>query len=178
MSTLIHSKDINNYPVEIGDFVTRVENLGMFNGSPGVSYEVIGFDVGYSEIKLKGLPGSWMTRYFKAQPPAASKPTPMVLSTDAAVRKGTPITSGVLDYFPRALAAVAQCSKAGNDQHNPGQPLHWDKAKSTDHADCITRHLIDRHTVDTDGIPHVAKLAWRALALLETTLIEEEKNAV
>lgn len=100
----------------------------------------------------------------------------MLLSTDATVRKNTPITTGVLDYFPRALAAVAQCSKAGNDQHNPGQPLHWAKEKSTDHADCIARHLIDRHTVDTDGIKHAAKLAWRALALLETMLEKEAKE--
>lgn len=98
----------------------------------------------------------------------------MILSEDPAVRKSTPITTGVLDYFPRALAAVAQCSKAGNDQHNPGQPLHWAKEKSTDHADCIARHLIDRKTVDTDGIRHAAKLAWRALALLETLLENEE----
>lgn len=98
----------------------------------------------------------------------------MILSEDPAVRKATPITTGVLDYFPRALAAVAQCSKAGNDQHNPGQPLHWDKTKSLDHADCIARHLIDRNTVDTDGIRHAAKLAWRALALLETMLEAEQ----
>lgn len=99
----------------------------------------------------------------------------MILATDPAVRKATPITTGVLDYFPRALAAVAQCSKAGNDQHNPGQPLHWAKGKSTDHADCIARHLIDRKSVDTDGIPHSWKLAWRALALLETELENADK---
>lgn len=100
----------------------------------------------------------------------------MILATDAAERKATPITTGVLDYFPRALAAVAQCSKAGNDQHNPGQPLHWAKGKSTDHADCIARHLIDRKSLDTDGIPHRSKLAWRALALLETELEAEEQR--
>jgi len=101
----------------------------------------------------------------------------MHLSTDPAVRKGSPITTGVLDYFPRAIAAVAQCSKAGNDQHHPGQPLYWEKDKSADHADCIARHLIDRHTTDTDGVLHAAKLAWRALALLET-MLEEKQNAV
>lgn len=114
----------------------------------------------------------------KAAPPKLTGKTAaqvsMILSEDPAVRKSTPITTGVLDYFPRALAAVAQCSKAGNDQHNPGQPLHWAKEKSTDHADCIARHLIDRKTVDTDGIRHAAKLAWRALALLETLLENEE----
>ena len=104
---------------------------------------------------------------------AAPQPAKMLLSEDPQTRKDTPITSGVLDYFPLALAAVAQCSKVGNDQHNPGQPLHWDKDKSTDHADCIARHLIDRHTVDTDGVSHTTKLAWRALALLQTTLEAE-----
>jgi hypothetical protein len=94
----------------------------------------------------------------------------MLLTPDADSRKATPVTTGVLDYFPLAVAAVAQCSKAGNDQHNPGQPLHWDKTKSLDHADCIGRHLIDRGSFDTDGIRHSAKLAWRALALLQTEL--------
>jgi hypothetical protein len=94
----------------------------------------------------------------------------MNLPTDPAARKATPIASGVLDYFPLALAEIARVSKAGNDQHNPGQPLHWDRTKSLDHADCIARHLIDRGTVDDDGMRHSAKLAWRALALLQTEL--------
>jgi len=97
----------------------------------------------------------------------------MLLTTDAAARKAMPIATGVLDYFPLALAEVATLSKAGNDQHNPGQPLHWDKTKSTDHADCIVRHLIDRGARDTDGMRHSAKLAWRALALLQTELEAE-----
>ena len=92
------------------------------------------------------------------------------LPVAAVERKAIPIATGVLDYFPLALAEVAKTSKAGNDQHNPGKPLHWDKTKSLDHADCIVRHLIDRGTVDTDGIRHSAKVAWRALALLQTEL--------
>lgn len=93
-----------------------------------------------------------------------------MMPTDATQRKGIPLVTGVIDYFPLALAEVAKVSKAGNDQHNPGQPLHWDKSKSTDHADCIGRHLLERGTVDTDGMLHSAKLAWRALALLQTEL--------
>jgi hypothetical protein len=96
-----------------------------------------------------------------------------LLPTDWHERKATPIATGVLDYFPLALAEVAKCSKAGNDQHNPGQPLHWAKEKSTDHADCIVRHLIDRGTIDTDGVRHSAKVAWRALALLQTEVENE-----
>lgn len=99
----------------------------------------------------------------------------MLLPTDAKERKAVPITTGVLDYFPKALAAVAEVSRIGNEQHNPGQPLHWEKSKSTDHADCLVRHLLERGTIDTDGGRHSAKVAWRALALLETELEEEER---
>lgn len=89
------------------------------------------------------------------------------LPTGREDRKNMPIARGVLDYFPHAIAAVAQVSKVGNDQHNPGQEMHWARGKSMDHADCIIRHLVDRGTLDTDGLLHSAKVAWRALALLE-----------
>lgn len=95
------------------------------------------------------------------------------LPTDKQDRKSTPITTGVLDYFPAAMAEVARVSNAGNDQHNPGQPLHWARGKSTDHADCIVRHLVDRGTLDDDGQRHTAKVAWRALALLQEELEAE-----
>lgn len=99
----------------------------------------------------------------------------VALPTDAKERKAIPIATGVLDYFPLALMEVAKCSKAGNDQHNPGQPLHWAKHLSTDHADCLVRHLVDRGTVDSDGVRHSAKVAWRALALLQTEM-ENDAN--
>jgi len=90
----------------------------------------------------------------------------------AAERKATPVFSGVLKYFPNALKEVAKCSQAGNDQHHPDKPLHWDMSKSTDEYDALTRHLID-HTInpiDDDGTLHLAKVAWRALAGLERHL--------
>ena len=89
-------------------------------------------------------------------------------------RKNRPITTGVLDYFPLALLELARLSKIANDQHHPGQPLHWSRSKSIDHADCLVRHLLDRGTIDHDGVTHTAKVAWRALALLQEEL-EEEK---
>lgn len=92
------------------------------------------------------------------------------LPSDPEARKAIPMATGLLDYFPAALAAVAEVSKLGNDQHNPGEPLHWARGKSMDHADCILRHLVDRGTVDQDGARHSAKLAWRALALLQEEL--------
>jgi hypothetical protein len=107
---------------------------------------------------------------------ASESPVPgvviqMSLPADTAARKNIPLARGLLDYFPAALAAVAELSKKGNDKHNPGEDLHWARGKSMDHADCIMRHLVDRGTVDPeDGILHDAKVAWRALALLQETL--------
>ena len=100
-----------------------------------------------------------------------------LLPTDAKARKNVPIARGVLDYFPKAIAAVAELSRIGNDQHNPGQPMHWSREKSTDNADCIVRHLIERGTVDTDGVRHSTKVAWRALALLQLELEAAELTA-
>lgn len=89
-------------------------------------------------------------------------------------RKGVPLTTGVIDYFPAALAEVARVSKFGNDKHNPGQPLHHARGKSMDHADCIARHLVDRGLRDPDtGMLHSAELAWRALALLQQELEDD-----
>ena len=92
------------------------------------------------------------------------------LPGDATQRKGAPVMTGAVDYFPLAIAEVSRVSKAGNDQHNPGQPLHWARDKSKDHADCIVRHLIERGRLDTDGQRHTAKAAWRVLALLQEEL--------
>lgn len=92
------------------------------------------------------------------------------LPEDPVGRKNVPMVTGLLDYFPYALAAVAHTSWVGNDQHNPGEKLHWAREKSTDHADCILRHLVDRGKTDTDGVLHSAKMAWRALALLQLEL--------
>jgi len=97
-----------------------------------------------------------------------------VMPTDPAERKGHPIVRGMLDYFPDACAKVAELSRIGNDQHNPGQPMHWARDKSTDHADCIVRHLIDRGKRDSDGVLHDVKVAWRALANLQVTLEEQD----
>lgn len=92
---------------------------------------------------------------------------PSTMPIDASERKRTPVVSGVLDYFPDAIIAVAQVSHAGNEQHNPGEPLHWARGKSTDQADTVVRHLMERGRIDSDGLRHTAKAAWRILALLQ-----------
>jgi hypothetical protein len=94
----------------------------------------------------------------------------MTLPTDPNERKNAPVYSGFLKYFPDAIVEVARLSKKGNDQHNPGSPLHWDRSKSGDELDALTRHLLDEasgNTMDTDDVPHLAKVAWRAMAALQ-----------
>jgi len=100
----------------------------------------------------------------------------MTLPTDKTARKERPIARGVLDYFPDAVAEVARVSFVGNQQHNPGEAMHWARGKSTDHADCIARHLIDRGKLDDDGMRHSAKAAWRALAQLQLEIEAEQEQ--
>jgi hypothetical protein len=98
------------------------------------------------------------------------------LPTDAAARKGLPIVTGVLDYFPLALLEVARVSVEGNRQHNgPNSPLHWARGKSMDQADTTVRHVMERGGKDIDGCYHTAKAIWRLCADLEIE-IEEERG--
>lgn len=96
-----------------------------------------------------------------------------VLPTDAKERKKIPLAGGVFDYFASALVEVAKISYIGNDQHNPGEKLHWSRGKSDDHADTMLRHFMERGTRDIDGVPHAAKMVWRALAILQLELEAE-----
>lgn len=103
-----------------------------------------------------------------------------LLDGDSAERKQYPLATGLLDYFPDALAEVAKLSWQGNAKHNPGEPLHHARGKSMDHADCIARHLVQRggfDVIEIDGVEHrqrhSAALAWRALALLQEELEQE-----
>ena len=93
-----------------------------------------------------------------------------IIPEDPKERKTFPIATGLCDYFPDALAMVAHLSFVANEQHNPGQPVHWARSKSTDEADTLMRHFLQRGALDKDGIPHTAKVAWRALAMLQKEL--------
>jgi Domain of unknown function (DUF5664) len=85
-------------------------------------------------------------------------------------RKGYPLATGLLDFFPDALAEVARLSLVGGQKHHPGEPLHWLREDPSGNPDSLMRHLVDRGKVDTDGVPHSAKVAWRALAILQLEL--------
>ena len=111
----------------------------------------------------------------------------LTLPTDSNERKNYPLLSGLLKYFPAALAGVSNTSKVGNDKHNAGQPLHHARWKSMDHGDCILRHLMDtedllaamnRGDKEVDEkmvLTEVNQLVWRALAYSQ--LIHESFGA-
>ena len=90
-------------------------------------------------------------------------------------RKEKPVFTGVLNYFPDAILEIAKCSYIGQKQHNPNKPLSWDRSKSGDELDALARHLLGAGTLDTDGIKHSAKVAWRALANLQKELENDAK---
>lgn len=95
----------------------------------------------------------------------------MTLPTDSKERKSWPMYTGLLVYFPDALAAVSHHSWKSNEKHNPGEPVHWAKAKSDDHRDCILRHLTDAAQAEPGSAKEeeeLLSLAWRALAELQT----------
>lgn len=96
-----------------------------------------------------------------------SAKTGATFPSDAATRKKIPVFTGFLQYFPDAVLAAAYVSYVGNNQHNPGLPLHWDRSKSTDEHDTAVRHMMDENVFDTDGTRHLAKALWRIAAALQ-----------
>ncbi len=127
------------------------------NGNEGLHYVHYDLDGEITEIEVNE--------------PIVVEPT-----SKAKLRKATPVFSGVLKYFPDALREVARCSKVGNDQHNPDKELFWDRSKSGDELDALTRHLLEAGTFDTDGIRHSTKVAWRSLANLQKEIEAENNN--
>ncbi len=104
-----------------------------------------------------------------------TSPDPVLRNKTSQERKAEPVYSGVLMYFPDAIAAIARVSKAGNDKHNPGEPLHWNRGKSTDQLDCSVRHLLTPEEIDPEtNEPELVAAAWRILAQLQ--LLEEKRN--
>lgn len=100
----------------------------------------------------------------------------MILPAEPTDRKRIPIATGVIDFFPDAIAEIARVSAIGSEQHNPGQPIFWDRTKSGDEADALMRHFMERGRMDVDGMRHSAKMAWRALALLQKELEAEKAD--
>lgn len=99
------------------------------------------------------------------------------LPTDNAARKRLQLFTYLMEYFPDAFIAEAEVAIAGNEQHNPGEPLHWAREKSTDQLNTAFRHLWDHKRgikKDTDGQYHLAKAVWRLKAELQL-MIEADR---
>jgi hypothetical protein len=97
-------------------------------------------------------------------------------------RKAQPIATGVLAYWPKTMAALSEVSRRGNDKHNPGEPLHWARDKSTDEADCTVRHIVDALSdpdgvlaLNEDGSPHLLAALWRLASWCERALEGDER---
>ncbi len=139
----------SRYCVHTGtpEFVERASNMKL----PTISFSITPVGIGGAPSRATTLP------------------------EEGSARKQFPVASGVLDYFPDALVAIANVSWKGNEQHNPGQPLHWAREKSFDESDTMIRHFLQRGTFDTDGTRHSAKMAWRALAILQKEIEGESR---
>lgn len=87
-----------------------------------------------------------------------------------------PIVQGCLNYFPRALEAVALVSKYGADKYSVAySDQNWRRVDGAidRYSDALLRHL---SAVNFDGEYdpesahlHLAHAAWNALAILEMT---------
>jgi len=110
--------------------------------------------------------------------PVAQAPSGCGLPTDDKARKALPLWTFMMAYFPDAWLAVANVAIAGNEQHNPGEPLHWAREKSKDQMNTAFRHMWDHGRgvqKDTDGQYHLAKAIWRLSAELQLMIEKEIK---
>lgn len=112
-----------------------------------------------------------------------------MLPTDHKARKDFPLLTVLSAYFPDAIEALVELSKAGNVQHNvsadavnpfqlPDDRITWDRSKSTDQTETLARHTWDHmrakrgvgSVIDTDGHLHIIKAFWRAGAEAQLTI--------
>ena len=180
-------KSIGGYQLLAPDVITELTDILVLRGNP-VAFvgDCLAFDTvgqlenyygGCNVYRLIPVAKQGDSHEREVARACANLSAPRVaLPTDAVARKRTPIYSGFLKYFPRACAEVARVSQAGNDQHNPGKPLHWDRSKSGDELDALSRHLLEAGTFDADGQRHSAKLAWRSMANLEKEMEAAERG--
>lgn len=88
----------------------------------------------------------------------------------------TPIYQGVLDYFPRAVEAVASLSAIGAKKYSW---KGWKKVSDgvNRYGNALVRHITKESIegpMDADGFLHATAVAWNALARLELILRARE----
>lgn len=90
----------------------------------------------------------------------------------------SPIMRGVINYFPRALAKVADVSDLGARKYTWGG---WEAVPDgfQRYSDAMGRHMVGESVdgpVDPQtGLLHAAQVAWNALARLELLLREAKQ---
>lgn len=104
-----------------------------------------------------------------------------ILPEDSDERKKWPVATFLREYFPDAICYLSHLSWVANEQHNPGEPMHWARNKSTDQANTMMRHFMEGDALDEDNMLHAGKVAWRALARLQDLLealydVEEDES--
>lgn len=104
-----------------------------------------------------------------------------MLPTTDKDRKAIPLYTFMFGYFVKAWLAVCNVAVVGNNQHNPGEQLHWAREKSTDQMNTAWRHQFDYGMgikKDTDGQWHLAKAIWRLSAQLQLDIEQEEREEI
>lgn len=100
----------------------------------------------------------------------------MPLPTDAKERKQLQLYTFMFKYFPDAWLEVVRVAHLGNEQHNPGEPLHWARGKSTDQMNAAFNHIFDYGLgvkKDSSGSYHLSNAIWRLMAQLQLDLEAE-----
>ena len=98
---------------------------------------------------------------------------PQLLPSKSAERKKFPIGRMLKRYWPQTIVVLSRLCWEGNEKHNPGEDLHWNRGASDDHNDCTLRHFLEGDHIDEDcGIPACVQVAWRALCASEVMLEE------
>lgn len=141
------------------------------NGKRPLKYDpdAAHFFMGYAIVVAKADPYEYMASKVFAAGARGHLPA------DSAQRKAIPIATAFMDFFPDAIVELARTAAVGSQQHHTGEPVQWDRSKSKDEPDALMRHFMDRGKIDKDGCRHTAKVAWRALAMLQKE-IEGERN--
>ena len=89
---------------------------------------------------------------------------------------GKPMVGTLLRVFPNALIEIGRCIEFGT--HKYPKPDNWKKVEGAKlrYLDSMIRHLLQHlrgNTFDDEtGLPHLAHMAWNALAILELAHIE------
>lgn len=131
------------------------------------------------ERKYLDAPTSEFAKNFSSTASNESDPTGRAPSTPGAKLDAgkAPVLRGVLQYFPRAILAVAEVSAHGASKYT------WNGWETVPdgiprYGDALVRHLIKEAIegpADKDShLTHMAHEAWNALARLELMLREKE----